>query len=65
MQNLQFKINITRTREGVRVEVLTPDGELQDLGEIQQPAQIPMLVNNAASYLALTMVNAVWEVRSA
>ena len=65
MQNLQFKINITRTREGVRVEVLTPDGELQDLGEIQQPAQIPMLVNNAASYLALMMVNAVWEVRSA
>lgn len=60
----RYTVEIEREGEGVAVNVVTPDGELQHVGVVSEPHQLPAFMGNFSAYLALLVVNTVWEVRT-
>lgn len=64
MNSLEFRIQVNPRPQGVELTVISPDAEVQTLGVVSEPAHLPALMTQVSAYLALELLNAVWEVRS-
>ena len=63
MSRQQFQVDVERSGEGVRVDLITPDGEVQPLGEVDNPAQVMGFAVMFGSMMAAMVTQAIFEVR--
>lgn len=64
MTALEFRVQVNPRPQGVELSWTTPDGDVIQLGTVTTPANIPALMSQVSGFIALELVNAVWEVRS-
>lgn len=59
----QFQIDVQRAGEGVRVDLITPDGEIQTCGQIDNPAQVMGFAVMFGSMMSAMVTQAIFEAR--
>ncbi|TJY55756.1 hypothetical protein E4T66_20460 [Sinimarinibacterium sp. CAU 1509] len=63
MSREQFHVDVERSGEGVRVDLITPDGELLTVGQIDNPAQVMGFAVMFGSMMSAMITQAIFEVR--
>lgn len=63
MSAQKFVVLVEKDGEGVRIEVITPDGEVEPLGIINNPAQVLPFAVQFAPMMSSMVTQAIYEAR--
>lgn len=63
-RSLEMRVLVNPRADRIEVSLITFDGEIEPLGEVHTPSQLPALMQQVSAYIALHLVNAVWEAKS-
>lgn len=64
MSAQKFVVLVEKDGDGVRVEVITPDGEVESMGTINNPAHVLPFAVQFAPMMASMVTQAIYEARA-
>lgn len=59
-----FHVNVSRHNDGVLVELITPDGEIEPIGLIENPMQVMGFAVTFGAMMCSMVTQAVYEARA-
>lgn len=61
---IQFAVNVSKQRDGVKVELITPDGEIEPIGIVENPMQVMGFAVTFGAMMASMVTQAIYEARA-